>query len=324
MGSKLDIQKEILEQKNYAQDIIRRKYLRTLANYTGNDTILYSSGYLSPKPIPAVLYMISNSDVQGFMCALKGLNEAKDKKLDLIIHSPGGSPEATDQLVHYLRGKYSYIRVIVPENAMSAATMLCCAADEIVMGKHSAIGPIDPQFFFGDGQSCAAQVILDEFERAKADIAANQTSAHLWVQKFKDYPKGILTSCQRAIDLSVDMVAGWLDAYMLKGLDVTNFLSGRTIFNNFQKPPRGQTPGYYVATWLGDARIHKTHGRPIGIDLAKAMGLKVSALEDDQKFQDMVLNVFHSMLVTHEISDCAKFIENHNGIGHYLNIQMNH
>lgn len=28
---------------------------------------------------------------------------------------------------------------------MSAATMLACACDEIVMGKQSAIGPIDPQ-----------------------------------------------------------------------------------------------------------------------------------------------------------------------------------
>jgi ClpP class serine protease len=28
--------------------------------------------------------------------------------------------------------------------AMSAATMIACAADVIVMGKHSFLGPIDP------------------------------------------------------------------------------------------------------------------------------------------------------------------------------------
>ena len=56
------------------------------------------------------------------------------------------------------------------------------------------------------------------------------------------------------------------------------------------------------------------------------MGSKLDIQKEilDQKnfAQDMVLNVFHSMLVTHEISDCAKFIENHNGIGHYLNVQV--
>jgi len=29
---------------------------------------------------------------------------------------------------------------------MSAGTMLSCASKEIVMGKHSCLGPIDPQY----------------------------------------------------------------------------------------------------------------------------------------------------------------------------------
>jgi len=34
--------------------------------------------------------------------------------LDIILHSPGGSPEATASLVRYLRTKFSHIRVFVP------------------------------------------------------------------------------------------------------------------------------------------------------------------------------------------------------------------
>ena len=79
------------------------------------------------------------------MSALHGL---KGKVLDLVLHSPGGSLEAADQIVQYIRSKYEHIRAIIPQNAMSAATMIACACDEIVMGKQSAIGPTDPQITF--------------------------------------------------------------------------------------------------------------------------------------------------------------------------------
>jgi len=104
------------------------------------------------------------------MSALHGL---KNDKLDPILHSPGGSLEATEQIVNYLREKYAHIRVIIPQNAMSAATMIACAADVIVMGKHSAIGPIGPQITIPTETghfTAPAQSILDEFELAKKEI----------------------------------------------------------------------------------------------------------------------------------------------------------
>ena len=42
----------------------------------------------------------------------------------------------------YTKGKFV---VVVPRQAKSAATLLCCAADEIHMGSLSELGPIDPQ-----------------------------------------------------------------------------------------------------------------------------------------------------------------------------------
>ena len=57
--------------------------------------------------------------------------------LDLILHSPGGSVEAAESIVSYLRSRFSHIRVIVPHLAMSAATMVACAANEIVVESHA-------------------------------------------------------------------------------------------------------------------------------------------------------------------------------------------
>jgi ClpP class serine protease len=61
------------------------------------------------------------------MAALHG---AKNSNLDIIIHSPGGSLEAAEQIVNYLRAKQGHIRAIIPQNAMSAATMIACACKE--------------------------------------------------------------------------------------------------------------------------------------------------------------------------------------------------
>ncbi len=79
--------------------------------------------------------------MQGFMEVIRGL---PGDGLDLVLHSPGGSAEATEGLVTYIRSKYDNVRVIVPHLAMSAATMLACSANRILMGKHSYLGPIDP------------------------------------------------------------------------------------------------------------------------------------------------------------------------------------
>ena len=139
MANRNEILNRIGEYKNAGQDLIRREYLSNLHEYTGNDASAF------PCHIPGVsgnILSIGLNDIQGFMTCINGM---KADKLDLIIHSPGGSLEATEQLVQYLRAKYKYIRAIIPQNAMSAATMLACACDEIVMGKQSAIGPIDPQ-----------------------------------------------------------------------------------------------------------------------------------------------------------------------------------
>jgi len=104
MPSRNEIQDEITKAKGGAQDSIRRKYLMELSTYTGRDTIIISSAFSSGKVqnLPTFLISITNEDIQGVMSALHGL---KNNKLDIILHSPGGSLEAAEQIVNYLRNK---------------------------------------------------------------------------------------------------------------------------------------------------------------------------------------------------------------------------
>ena len=115
-------------------DGVRRKYLFDLKRHTGRDVILYASGWLQKENAPLSMTSISDEDMHALMEVSYGL---QGPALDIILHSPGGATVAAEAVVSYLRSRFSHIRVIVPQLAMSAATMIACASDEILMGKHS-------------------------------------------------------------------------------------------------------------------------------------------------------------------------------------------
>ena len=304
MPARTEIQAEINSIARKAQDDVRRSYLAKLHKHTKRNTVVYASAFgLTRKAqgVPPHLLSILPDDVQGFMAAFHGLPA---EPLDLILHSPGGSLEAAEQIVNYMRAKFPHIRAIIPQMAMSAATMLACACDEIVMGKQSAIGPIDPQLTFphtnGQLVTQPAQAILDEFEQAKAEIQQNPKLAAIWIPKLQGLPPGMLSRCKTTQDLAEEKVEGWLRDHMK--LD--------------------SSAAAATAKWLANAKEHKTHGRPISAELAKAKGLNVTALELDQHLQDFVLSVFHATMVTFERTPCIKIFENHQGKGSYLHAAM--
>ena len=138
-------------------DLVRRKYLRVMNEYTGRNVIAYYSGFLQ-KSTGAV--SVDDNDKNAFMQTVYGLD--KSKGLDLILHTPGGNTAATESIVDYLRKIFgNNIRAFIPQIAMSAGTMIALSCKEIVMGKQSNIGPIDPQF---GGISCAG--VIEEFNNA--------------------------------------------------------------------------------------------------------------------------------------------------------------
>lgn len=65
--------------------------------------------------------------------------------IDFIIHCPGGVVLPAEQIALALKEHRGKVTAIVPYYAMSGATLVCLAADEIVMEPFSALGPLDPQ-----------------------------------------------------------------------------------------------------------------------------------------------------------------------------------
>ncbi len=274
-------------------DGVRRKYLFDLHKQSGRNVILYASGWLKEKAPPA-LVSIGDEDIQAFMEVSHGLS---GEELDLILHSPGGSAEAAEAIVSYLRSRFSHIRVIVPQQAMSAATMIACAADEIVLGKHSFLGPTDPQILLATPlgvRFVPAQAVLDQFDRAQRECS-DPAKLSAWLPMLSQYGPDLLVQCESALDMSKELVGTWLQKYMFKEM------------GNRSKMAQA------ISDWLADHKNFKSHGRHISRAEIEKHELRVHRLEEDEKLQDLSLSVFHATTHTFTGTRAVKIVENHTG-----------
>lgn len=277
-------------------DVVRRKYLKQLAKMTGRAVIVYHTSWTDNKPqIDGQGMSVGLGDMVGFMEACSNVDE---RELDLFLHSPGGSAEAAEAIMRYLRTRFDHIRVIVPVAAMSAATMMALAADEIVMGAHSQLGPIDPQLTISTPEgprSAPGQAILDQFEQAKEECRDPQNIA-AWLPILRGYGPGLLAVCKSQGELAEDFATRSLEAHMFAS-----------------DPATAHERAEAAAKWFADFKEFRSHGRRVGRDNARAQGLTVTDLEADDKLQDAMLSVFHAVSHTTGATQAYKVIENHKG-----------
>ena len=184
--------------------------------------------------------------------------------------------------------------------------MMACAANQIVMGKHSFLGPIDPQMIMHTSlgtRSIPAQAILDQFEMARRECQDPSRLA-VWLPMLQQYGPDLLIQCQNVSALSVDLVEAWLTAYMFKG--------------EADGPDRAKS----IATWLANHAEFKMHGRHINREQLRARGLKILNLEDDKDQQDFILSIYHATTHSFTHTGAVKIIENHRGSAFIPQVQQ--
>lgn len=286
-------------------DGIRSKYVERLHAHQGRAVIVYASAWLQRTGQQDPDLLVQGADVHALMEVCHGVPE---RELDLLLHSPGGSGPAAEQMLNYLRTQFDHIRAIVPLQAKSAATMIALGCDEIVMGKHSELGPIDPQIAIpvpGGYRFAPAYAILRDFERAKVEIAEDVRALPAWTPILHSYAGGLLDVCRQQIALSEDVVRGWLERYMLAHDDVG--------IPPDQRASVAQGLAGYFSSEESYERFRE-HGRPIRVeDLLGKPGLRIRRLEEDQELQDVVLSVYHAFDLTFVHRPAIKIVENHRG-----------
>jgi len=291
MPTWLDVLKELkideIDNQEGPLDRVRRKYLRQLHEKTGRNIIAYYSGWLQNPNSAACA--ISDADKNGLMTTVHGMD--RNKGLDLFLHTPGGEIAATESLVDYLHQMFGKdIRCFIPQLAMSGGTMIACACKEIIMGKQSNIGPIDPQI---DG--IPVHGVITEFKDAIKCVKRHPSSLPIWQIIIGKYYPAFLGECSKVAELSSEIVVKWLTEIM------------------FFDDEQAENKAKQVATNLNNHTDTKIHARHIHAEEAKSFGLKITMMEEDPELQDLVLTIHHAYMHTFSNVPATKIIENHLG-----------
>jgi ClpP class serine protease len=105
-------------------------------------TLIHRQETLSLLGIPLARYI----DIDDSQSVLRAIRETPPKKsIEIILHTPGGLVLAASQIARALADHDGRIVAVVPHYAMSGGTLIALAADEIVIDRHAALGPVDPQ-----------------------------------------------------------------------------------------------------------------------------------------------------------------------------------
>ena len=105
-------------------------------------TLIHRQETLSLLGIPLARYI----DIDDSQSVLRAIRETPPgKTIEIILHTPGGLVLAASQIARALGDHDGRVVAVVPHYAMSGGTLIALAADEIILDRHAALGPVDPQ-----------------------------------------------------------------------------------------------------------------------------------------------------------------------------------
>jgi ClpP class serine protease len=132
----------------------RRRFLGRLSEKRGATviTLIHRQETISFLGVPIFRHI----DIDDAESVLRAIRETPPgQPIEIILHTPGGLVLASSQIALALADHDGPVTAVVPHYAMSGGTMIALAADEIVVDRHAALGPIDPQL----GQYPAASIL---------------------------------------------------------------------------------------------------------------------------------------------------------------------
>src|SRR4051794_7709061 len=120
----------------HAQRYQRQDLIKEIEDLIGRTLICYVAGSQAP---------ISRDDAIAFVDLLHNIRQ--DHDLDILLHTGGGDTDAADKLISMARARIGTkkLRIVVPDYAKSAGTMMVLGADAVVMSASSKLGPTPPQ-----------------------------------------------------------------------------------------------------------------------------------------------------------------------------------
>jgi ClpP class serine protease len=224
---------------------------------------------------------LSTADIVPLGDALASLG--KVDRLDALLHTVGGSGDMAEKFVEMCRSHCPHnLRVIVPNMAKSAGTLIALGADEIVMGYCSELGPIDPQIQIVVGnkpQWVSAWTFIrtrDLLQQKTQEAIAKGENAAVYLQQLAGIDPVFVTHCEQLMTFARQLVR-------------------KFIFRRARDRQYAEEQAKQVVDFLGNVEEHISHGRLISARELKdhcGPALYVRELAEDDRLWQLVWELY--------------------------------
>jgi hypothetical protein len=232
------------------------------------------------KPIPDIA--LNQEDFYMVADLLSDLTDTS--KVDIYLETPGGSGEAAEEIVEFIRGKFDYVSFVVSGEAKSAGTIMVLSADDILMTKTGSLGPIDAQVRIGRSTISAydyMEWVKEKHKEANKKGSLNPFDATMVAQ----ISPGELKGANHALRFAMDLVGKWLKQYKFKHWDITETKKRKV--TERMKELRAKV----IARKLTDHSKWRSHGRSIKIKDLEGIGLRITEVDKDEQLKDLVYRI---------------------------------
>jgi len=253
--------------------------------------MVYATKFLGQLPLGiSAPNFIDLEDIDGFTDMVNSIDNGKS--IDVLLHSPGGKPDATERIVSILRNKFDEVNFLIPHSAYSAATMLALSGDHIILHSSASLGPIDPQI-----NGVPARSIKRGFEKIKEKISSEgPESLPAYIPLIEKYSIELLELCEDSERLSKELVSEWLEKYMFK--DLAGVEKNQIIKN--------------AVEYFSDYDKHLLHSRPLSMEKIKELRLKIELA--DKKLEELLWESYILINGFFNLTTFVKLFETAGGI----------
>lgn len=196
---------------------IRQDLMVKYEEKTGRHLLSYVSSFADH--VAATVYDQDAEIIENILRSWGGV-----KQLDLLVHSPGGFAESAERIIEAIYTYCDDLRVIIPKQAKSAATMISMGAREILMSDTSEVGPIDPQMNYGNMGRIAVQSIIKAYEQLTSEMAAKQQKKQNYdaeVIMLSKIDPVMLREARKHMELAKDIAVKLLNRKMFQSKPIT-------------------------------------------------------------------------------------------------------
>lgn len=263
----------------------RKAQLKRISNIRGRDILVFASDVAKDCP-----NNIDYSDIVPFSDQLSAI---PGDEIDIILETPGGFAEVVEDLVKLIRSKFNKVGIIIPGMAKSAGTIFTMAADEILMGTTSALGPIDAQISSG-GKRFSADAFLAGFNSIRLDAEKKNHLDIAYIPVLQNISPGEIQHCENAQAFSRTLVTNWLKDYKFK-FWTTHSSTGKEVTDE-EKNDRANA----IATLLCNHGHWLTHGRTIGLTDLAEMRLQITDYSQNIELNDAITRYYTLLRMSFE------------------------